>query len=250
VPPAAAGVSEVAPAAEPVLQAEEVKPKSEGTSEAWTESVIELMEAGLEGSEPAMERPETSQDRPERRRRRHRRGRRPDRRPVSESVSEPSDDLDIESDLELDLSEPEPEPLEGGVQSPEREAESPRGEEPRGAGRRRRGDQRRERSPERESAPWPAAAAEGSELDQLIVRPPAEEAARADSITERVAEEPDMEDMDDDADDDDADKVDKEGHRAIPSWEEALSVIINKNLESRTKRPNGGPSRGHGGRGR
>lgn len=63
----------------------------------------------------------------------------------------------------------------------------------------------------------------------------------------------------DDADDDSADEYvdegddDKElrvGHRAIPTWDEAVGLIIAANLESRAKRPSSGQSRGHGGRDR
>jgi len=41
------------------------------------------------------------------------------------------------------------------------------------------------------------------------------------------------------------DKEDKIGHRAIPTWEEAVGLIVTTNLEARAKRPNGGSSRGH-----
>jgi hypothetical protein len=42
----------------------------------------------------------------------------------------------------------------------------------------------------------------------------------------------------------------KPGHRAIPTWEEAIGVIVTANLEARAKRPGGGSSRPrNGGRG-
>ena len=48
------------------------------------------------------------------------------------------------------------------------------------------------------------------------------------------------------------------GFRGIPTWEEAVGLIVNKNLENRAKRPNGGqhgrghrgPRDGRGGRGK
>jgi len=42
-------------------------------------------------------------------------------------------------------------------------------------------------------------------------------------------------------------KTGAEGHRGIPHWEEAISYIINKNLEARAKKPDAGSSRTRGG---
>ncbi len=38
----------------------------------------------------------------------------------------------------------------------------------------------------------------------------------------------------------------KASHRAIPTWEEAIGVIVAANLQSRAKRPSGGSARGRG----
>lgn len=77
------------------------------------------------------------------------------------------------------------------------------------------------------------------------------------------ASEPEMEVADDsdgktDADDDDVDDSrditegdafgDKAGHRSIPIWQEAINVIVEKNLESRAKKPDGGGQQKRGGR--
>ena len=40
----------------------------------------------------------------------------------------------------------------------------------------------------------------------------------------------------------------KAGHRSIPVWQEAISIIVEKNLESRAKKPDGGASQKRGGR--
>jgi ribonuclease E len=39
------------------------------------------------------------------------------------------------------------------------------------------------------------------------------------------------------------------GFRGIPTWEEAVGLIVNKNIETRAKRPNGGAQHGRGHRG-
>jgi hypothetical protein len=46
----------------------------------------------------------------------------------------------------------------------------------------------------------------------------------------------------------DEDRPTKVGFRGIPTWDEAVGLLITKNLESRSKRPNGGPSKGRGNR--
>ena len=53
-----------------------------------------------------------------------------------------------------------------------------------------------------------------------------------------------------DEDDEDADSASaKAGFRSIPTWEEAVGILVSANLESRARRPgNGGPP-GRGGRG-
>jgi hypothetical protein len=35
-------------------------------------------------------------------------------------------------------------------------------------------------------------------------------------------------------------------HRSIPTWEEAIGLIVSANLEARSKKPGGGGSRGRG----
>ncbi len=40
----------------------------------------------------------------------------------------------------------------------------------------------------------------------------------------------------------------KAGHRSIPVWQEAISIIVEKNLESRAKKPDSGSSQKRGGR--
>ena len=47
----------------------------------------------------------------------------------------------------------------------------------------------------------------------------------------------------------DGDRPARVGFRGIPTWEEAVGLVITKNLEARSKRPNGGPPKGRGDRG-
>ena len=46
---------------------------------------------------------------------------------------------------------------------------------------------------------------------------------------------------------DDEAKPAKTKHRSIPTWEEAVGLIIGGNIENRSKRSGGGSSRGRGG---
>ncbi len=69
------------------------------------------------------------------------------------------------------------------------------------------------------------------------------EPVRAESAYETV---PPMHGEDEDHDDDDDLGDAKLGHRGIPTWEEALSVIIDANMEARAKNPQSGQSRGRG----
>jgi len=63
------------------------------------------------------------------------------------------------------------------------------------------------------------------------------------------ADSEDDDDVDDTRDGADGDAFgDKAGHRSIPVWQEAIGVIIERNLESRAKKPDGGGQQKRGGR--
>ncbi|MDZ7617175.1 MAG: hypothetical protein U1E05_09235, partial [Patescibacteria group bacterium] len=73
----------------------------------------------------------------------------------------------------------------------------------------------------------------------------------SDSEADASGDEDDMDDMDADdmADVMDGDgHSDKSGHRSIPVWQDAISIVIEKNLESRAKKPDGGGQQKRGGR--
>ena len=160
---------------------------------------------------------------PERRRRkRRRRGRGPrDAAPAEQ----PTDAAPPESDdftLELPEEEQTAEQAE-----PTAESRSERPERRRGRRGRSRGRDR-DRGPVRDSA-IPAPAAE----DQ----PPLEE-----DLDDTTLDLPDP--LDDEADDEASAQV---GYRSIPTWEEAVGILVSANLESRARRPGNGATSGRGG---
>jgi ribonuclease E len=56
---------------------------------------------------------------------------------------------------------------------------------------------------------------------------------------------------DSDIDDEDEDVVDHGEHRSIPTWQDAIGIVVGTNMEARAKNPNGARAgRGRGGRGR
>lgn len=70
------------------------------------------------------------------------------------------------------------------------------------------------------------------------------EAARPEKTAPRRAA-----DDDDGSDEEDDEKESRFIHRGVPTWSEAIGMIIDTNMEARAKRPNGtGGSRGRGGR--
>jgi hypothetical protein len=124
------------------------------------------------------------------------------------------------------------------VEGPPPEEPSPpreEGEKRRGK-RRRRGSGRKRRRESEQAAPSPAPGEpveepEAVSTEELPRRPkeplPAAEEARD------VDEVEDVEDVESSEDEQEL----KAGHRAIPTWEEAVGLIITSNLESRAKRP-------------
>jgi len=132
--------------------------------------------------------------------------------------SEPAPAGDEESDSDewpLDSAEPEPAGEQGTSER---------------RGRRRR----RRRRPDSRSA-GPAAPR----------RPPSDAPPNA---MPDDADDADVEPQPADHDDEDDAKADKLSHRAVPTWEEAIGLMISKNLDARAKNPNAGNSaRGRGG---
>jgi len=247
------------PAEVPAPSREEDYGEDEETSVGWTESVIELMEPGEASEAGAL--PQAPPDEPQRdrhrRKRRRRRSRRPDEAGAAQTVREET--IPEEAGADLDLALPEEAAEEPGVAGPAADASAPplaaSGEardpgRPRRRRRRRGGERRRERDDE------PAGATprdrepegEGLRLEPLGAEPgPAAEPGAEEAVSDGA------EDFEDEHEEgsDETSKADKEGHRAIPSWQEAISVIVDRNMEARARKPDaGGPPRSRGGRNR
>jgi hypothetical protein len=205
----------------------------------------------LDTQSPAVEATDREdRQRPERRRRkRRRRGRRPDDSSAATTET---------GDVELELPAPPEEaeglaPLQEAGESRARAVE-PNEEGPERPRRRRRRRKRRIPAREQEAAdssedPLQQAAGADEELLEREEFGGEEELAGARGPVEggeagHVAEdEPpgDLSDLDDD--------VERASHHGIPTWEEAVGVVIAANMEARAKNP-GGSSRNRGGRGR
>jgi hypothetical protein len=230
--------------------------RSEPLDEAWTESVIELMDASTEEAGPSVEPPaelaeEISESRGERRRRkRRRRGRRPPEGRDDETAVPPGPREPFGSVLDTESVEPEPEAAEAAESSAEAPAA---GGEPQAPGRsrrrrRRRGDKRREREPDKAASD--DLPREGGREASASEPSGTQPQRRAEADAGEPDEDPFADEHEEDSEDGE-EKGDKDGHRAIPNWQEAISYIVDKNLESRARRPDSGSFRPRGrGRGR
>jgi hypothetical protein len=126
-----------------------------------------------------------------------------------------------------------------------------REEEPRKRRRRRRGGRGRNRE-ERGERSQPAERSDSLEPGLPDIDDPLESDIRNLAESREIAAE--FSEAIDDADIDDDSELNR-GHRAVPSWEEAVGIMVSANLESRAKSPESrghqrGRGRGRGGRGR
>ena len=165
-----------------------------------------------------------------RRRRRPKIAKRLDEEPVEEAAEEPEKEL--ASSGESDESVPV-ETSATDTESPERPKRRRRR---RGSGKKKDAAKRDDEAAESDGSGEPAAAADCDEGDSLP---------------------PDADDIDEEGESRDKKRTDKgdasarAGHRSIPTWEEAIGVVISVNMESRAKRPSGSSSsRSRSGRGR
>lgn len=248
------------PAAEPVVEKIPEQPSAEPevVAEQWTESVIELMEESLDSTEPGIQEPVTPQPtderRPERRRRRRRRrSRRPAEGQTAGARAEGPRKTTVpergDAASEVEAASPE-QHLEEEEFPGETAAQAPVEGEPqpgRSSRRRRRrgGDRRRDHErPDREGG---APAKVSPEVAASEVS-----AAKPSIVDERSTEEVTPAEPDDELGEEfDEDRTDKDGHRAIPSWGEAVAYIVERNMEARARKPDSGSSRSRGrGRGR
>jgi len=213
-------------------------------AEAWTESVIELMDGSPEAPVPAAGPAAESDFRGDRQRhKRHHRGRRPPEDQTAEAPPEGAPRDQFGAGLDIEPAEPAAEPVESAADAGEAAAvagEEPRSPERSRRRRRRHGEKRRDREPDR---PRPSeveaqGAPVASEPERTAQQPDAEEEPDSFESDDELADEHD--------EDSEEAKGDKAGHRAIPNWQEAISYIIDKNMESRARRPDSGSSRPRG----
>ncbi|HQU43127.1 MAG TPA: hypothetical protein PK867_09950 [Pirellulales bacterium] len=147
-----------------------------------------------------------------------------ERTPESEHIEEIVDAIEASPIAEPD----EREPLEEAVAA--EDMGWPESEE------RRRGKRRRRRRGRRSDSERPA----GNEAPEHAEAEPLE------AHSDEAEEDPDLDadlDLDEEGDGHDL----RPSHRAIPSWEEAIGMIVSGNMEARAKNPHaGGPPRGRG----
>ncbi|HTN76499.1 MAG TPA: hypothetical protein VL096_14670 [Pirellulaceae bacterium] len=219
---------------------------------------------------------EPAGDRPRRRRRRRRRGEAgvestEERLPKSQ-VSAPAyergegDDDEVADHFDVPVDSYDNDELEG---EPTVSEEKTGEEEPRRKRRRRR----RGRGRGREQAPAEAVAAgpahdadyvddeddEDDVIEAVKPAPPRREPNRGPAPAPRqrraeapVSREVDHHDDDDEEEEDDEDHaMDHAEHRGIPTWQDAMAIVVGTNMEARAKNPAGARGgRGRGGRGR
>ena len=172
-------------------------------------------------------------------RRRRRRRRRP-RGAEADEPTETPEELSKAAFAEglFDLVDAEPTTVEASGDEPSKE-QSSSGEEAapgRTKRRRRRGSGRKKAAAKKETISTEAgertSVDEAAELtDQPADAPPGDEVERSDRDIE-----------------DEPAKGAKMSHRGIPTWAEAIDIIISTNMEDRAKRPGGGSGRSRGGR--
>jgi ribonuclease E len=142
-----------------------------------------------------------------------------------------------------------------------------KGEAPREDGKRRRRRRRRgsrDREPVDEAPPEEAAPSDSYELapeeeDDFEPRPPRREPARGPARSRPPQREREREpqrerepaEIEDELDEGDDDAIDTAGHSGIPTWHDAIGVVVGANMEARARNPGGSRHpRGRGGRGR
>ena len=207
--------------------------------------IADIAEAdGLEtGVDPADSDEPSAEKKPGRRRRR----RRPRGRKSSDDVTDTPPELaaDEQSDDAVTIADGESEDtLEISLVADETESASSDSEEPPTKTKRRR---RRRRGSGRKTTPT-------SEDDQ----PSEEESPESDDEPKVLSDDkprrrsrrkasPDVK-SEDGQEDEGSGKAPRDSHRAIPSWAEAIDVVISANVENHKKSSPGGPSRSRGGR--
>ena len=218
-----------------------------------SEDVVDVVDVFSEGDEQLgnqlVDRVDTDtveeEERPDKKRRRRRRRRR-SRKP--EDVQESEETAESPVGEEPDNGEVEDETLDIAVGGSESLIVSPMSSDSTATpsrGRRRR--RRRSSSKKREAAETPETAEAAIEQSLLSVAGEAPLAPLDDANLELSHAA--VGDEDDHLDGTDDDDVGRPTHRGIPTWDEAVGIVITRNMEARAKNP-GGQQRSRGGRGR
>ncbi len=204
--------------------------------------LLESSESPAATAEATAEATEPTEKRPHKRRRRRRRGRGGEQRePREAGASAAADDrsADLASNSAKD-SDREFVADGGEAVGPRRaheEAETGESENHRSKRRRpRRGRNRRDTE---------TGAAAAGELPDARTHSSPVKSHEVDAVEADVLADDDI----DLGEGDDAERPARLGFRGIPTWEEAVGLLIDKNLEARAKRPAGGPHHGRGNRG-
>lgn len=208
------------PAAESNLSLDESEPVSVDQPPDWR----------AENSDSAKRDDDSSEGRKSGRRRR--RGRRRGRRPPEAEAASASVQHGRRSESDV---EPPRDSDQGELAEAEKAAAGEEGELPRGRGEPGSEDQRRGRR-RRRRRDGSRRRSETAEDRPTTHQPPEEAETGPEPLS---AEEL--------GDDDDFDKEAHISHRAIPTWQEAVELVIARNMESRAKHPKSGPPpRNHG----
>jgi hypothetical protein len=201
--------------------------------------------ASVEGAEAAPREPAGEAQRgPRRRRRKKRHKRRPIEGAEGRSESMPTDVEPAEEDQEEILGESVDQP---GDEAPAEAGETTGPESPAEAERREGRKRRRRRRKKRPEGAIPGEQSQVSEPEGEFSAEPLDEEHEEDEGLHDTEHEDDEElhDAEHEGADESSGKL---SHRAIPTWDQAIGLIIARNMEARAKNPNGGQRRG--GRGR
>jgi hypothetical protein len=197
--------------------------------------LLEVTESPATATEAVEQPSEPSENRPRKRRRRRRRGRGGEqsepRQPGASATAEDQTAETEDRDSETDSLEPSSADREDHVAEP-------------GESQERRSRRRRPRRGKKHREPAKGDAADKSEVPSGA---PSAESGDSETVEADVFAE-DALDMIEDVEGDSA-RPARLGFRGIPTWGEVIGLLVDKNLESRTKRPGSGAHHGRGNRG-
>jgi hypothetical protein len=247
--PPAENVVASSPAAEPSRRSLSVPEAAEESPNFFDErfdfeepfDLLESAEPPAAGPEAPPETTEPGEKHPRKRRRRRRRGResvRGDSREqdLAEASAVPSTDVAPPAVADSDQ-------FSAAAEAEAVDVEPPRDEAAVAAEERRSKRRRPRRGKKKPHAAEPSRAAAGRMADSEALSEPAQ-ARDLETVEPRTLPQDGSEPGE--SDDSEAERPGRLGFRGIPTWEEAIGLIVDKNLEARTKRSGGGSHAGRG----